>query len=62
MACQQAKYKNGMPMGKPIHHWVNGLHDWHASMSIGSLDSLDMSQWAKVVKTSASWSIGMSAN
>jgi hypothetical protein len=38
---------------------VNGLHDWHASGLIGSLDSLDVSQWAKPVKSVANWLIGM---
>ncbi len=52
IACQPANYKNDMQMVHVIHHW-------HVSGSIVSIDSLDMSQWAKVVKTVSSWSIGM---
>jgi hypothetical protein len=51
-----------MPMANNLHDWhemVNGLHNWHASGVIGSLDSLDMCQQAKLDKALTSWSIGM---
>jgi hypothetical protein len=52
MASKQTNFKDVMPM-------VNELHRWHASGSIGSLDSIDVSQRAKLAKTPAIWSIGM---
>jgi len=45
-----------------IHCWhANGhpIHHWHGSGSIGSLDSLDVGQHAKLAKTLAIWSIGL---
>jgi hypothetical protein len=43
----------------PLMPMVNDLHNWHTSGSFGSLDSLDVSQCVKPMKTVASLSIGL---